>query len=232
MDKALVDRIVAEVMRRLGVNAPAKRNEHALPVRLVTEEMVGDTGRQGGRQILVTADAIVTPLGADALRRSGIALITEQPGSSLTKPASAAIAIGADRRGEVLMDLAKRVLTGREVVDIGRSDGFVEIARDVAKAVASQRFTMGIILGCGGDASAMVANKIHGVRAVSCHDATSAKYARAHLDANVLCIGVGVVGDTTAQEIIETWMETPFDEGAYGPQIDRIRQIEDEAPDG
>jgi len=77
-----------------------------------------------------------------------------------------------------------------------------------------------------------VANKIHGVRAVSCHDATSAKYARAHLDANVLCIGVGVVGDTTAQEIIETWMETPFDEGAYGPQIDRIRQIEDEAPDG
>ena len=231
MDRALVDRIVAEVMRRLGVNTPATSTASAVPVRLVTEEGVEDAVRRGSRQIFVTADAIVTPLGADALRRSGIVLTTVQTERSGSKPASEAIAIGADRRGEVLIDLAKQVLTGREVVDLGHSEGFVEIARDVAKAVASERCGMGMILGCGGDASAMVANKIHGVRAVSCHDATSAKYARAHLDSNVLCIGVGVVGDTTAREIIETWMATPFDERAYGPQIDRIRQIEDEAPD-
>mgnify|MGYP001194873294 CR=1 FL=1 len=61
---------------------------------------------------------------------------------------------------------------------------------------------MGIVLGCGGDASAMVADKIHGVRAVACRDATAAKYVGAHLDANVLHVGVGEVGDTTAKEIL------------------------------
>lgn len=228
MDRALVERIVSEVIRRLSGETRAHGPQQTAPTRLVTEEAVQASSDQGMGEIVVARHHVVTPLAQDALRRTGIVLSVGENQSNAMKSVNLCVGVGADRRGQALLDVVKRSIPGREIVDIGQSEGFVEIARDVALAVAGGRCGMGIILGCGGDASAMVANKIHGVRAVACHDATSAKYARAHLDANVLC--VGVVGDTTAKEILETWLSTPFDANTHGGYLRQIRQLEDHDP--
>ena len=72
----------------------------------------------------------------------------------------------------------------------------------------------------------MVANKVAGIRAVACHDVTSARYARAHIDANLLCLGVGVVGDTVAEEIVATWLTTPFEGGRYQKRVRELGDVE------
>ena len=230
MDRALIERIVAEVMRRLSGESPDRPQQEAIPLSLVSEETVEAASKRGVREIRVLENHTVTPLAQDALRTTGIVLTVDEGQTSSLRENNQSIGFGSDGRGQALVEVVKRSLSGRDVVDLGRSEGFVEIARDVAQAVASGRCGMGIILGCGGDASALVANKVHGVRAVSCHDATSAKFARAHLDSNVLCIGVGVVGDTTTEEIIEIWLTTPFDAQGYGSYITQIARLENEGP--
>lgn len=40
----------------------------------------------------------------------------------------------------------------------------------------------------------IAANKVHGIRAAVCSDTFSARAAREHNDANILCIGERVVG--------------------------------------
>ena len=232
MDRALIERIVAEVMRRLSKESPGRPKQEATHLSLVSEETVEAATKRGDREIRVLANHVTTPLAQDALRSTGIVLTVDEAQTSSSRTNSQTIGFGTDERGQALAEVVKRSLSGRDVVDLGSSEGFVEIARDVAQAVANSRCGMGIILGCGGDASALVANKVHGVRAVSCHDATSAKFARAHLDANVLCIGVGMVGDTTTEEIIETWLTTTFDANAYGSYVEQIRQLEDHDPPG
>ena len=63
------------------------------------------------------------------------------------------------------------------------------IARKVAHAVAGGQATLGVLV-CGtGIGMSIVANKHRGVRAALCSSEFEARMARAHNDANVLCLG-------------------------------------------
>ena len=230
MDRELIERIVVEVIRRLkalsGEETADWGGEPA--VRLVTEELVVETAARGGREIRVGEGGIVTPLARDALWREGIALVevtdAEEGGSGAGRTLGR-IAVGADQRGEALKEALKGMLrgAGREVVDCGAGEA---VAEKVAVAVAEGRCEAGIVADGAGGPSAIVANKVVGVRATACHDVTSAKFARAHVDANVLCLGVGTVGDTVAREIVATWLTTPFEGGKYADGVRRIEEIE------
>ena len=61
---------------------------------------------------------------------------------------------------------------------------------------------------------------------MACQDVTSARYARAHVDANVLCLGAEVGGNTVARAIVATWLEAPFEESEYADRVEKIREIE------
>ena len=238
MDRELIERIVKEVIRRLEAlgGSDCARSGAEPPVRLVTEELVLEAGKRHAAEIRVAPGAIVTPLARDALRRVGIALVEVPAGEAGegSQPARqpTGIALGADHRGYRLKEELKTALegTGREVEDCGAFSqqpvAYAEIAEKVAREVSEGRCATGIIVDGGGGTSAIVANKVKGVRAVACHDVTSARYARAHVDANVLCLGAGVVGDTVAREVVATWLSTPFEGGEWADRVRKIEEVE------
>ena len=58
------------------------------------------------------------------------------------------------------------------------------------------------------------------------HERALARYARSHNDANVLCLGERVVGETLALSILDAFIGTPFEAGRHQRRIDLLRDIE------
>ena len=83
------------------------------------------------------------------------------------------------------------------------------------------------LLFCGtGIGISMAANKVNGIRACACSDAFSAKFTRAHNDANALCLGGRVVGAGLACELVDLFLDTPFEGGRHQKRIDKLTEIE------
>ena len=101
------------------------------------------------------------------------------------------------------------------------------IAAPVAHAVANGEYTLGLLF-CGtGIGISIAANKVKGIRAACCSDYFSAKYTRMHNDANILCMGGRVVGPGLAQELVEVFLDTPFEGGRHERRVNQITQLEE-----
>ncbi len=67
---------------------------------------------------------------------------------------------------------------------------------------------------CGtGIGISIAANRIAGVRAALCHDATTARLAREHNDANVLAMGARLLGPEVAMDCLRAFLDTDFPGG-------------------
>ena len=148
-------------------------------------------------------------------------------------PRTFTIAIGSDHAGFSYKEAIKGMLLseGHTVRDFGtHSDAscdYPDFIRPVAQAVARGEYERGIVLGGSGNGEAIVANKIHGVRASVCNDLYTAEMARLHNDANVLCVGQRVMGEPVALKILRIWMTTPFEGGRHQPRLDSIAAMEE-----
>ena len=139
------------------------------------------------------------------------------------------VAIGSDHAGvnfkAMLIDLLREL--GHEVRDFGTGTAepvdYPDYIRPVAQAVARGEFERGIVLGGSGNGEALVANKVRGVRCALCWDATTARLARQHNDANVLSIGERVVGMETAKELVRVFLDTEFEGGRH---LNRLSKLE------
>jgi ribose 5-phosphate isomerase B len=87
---------------------------------------------------------------------------------------------------------------------------------------------VGIVIGGSGQGEQLAANKVHGVRAALCNDLYTARMARAHNDANVLSMGGRVVGIGLAEEILATFLGTPFEGGRHARRVELLMAIEAE----
>jgi len=82
---------------------------------------------------------------------------------------------------------------------------------------------LGLLI-CGtGLGMSMAANRHPGIRAAVCTNEFMARMARAHNNANVLCLGERVVGQGLALEIVRAFMDAPFEGGRH---LRRIEQFE------
>jgi ribose 5-phosphate isomerase B len=77
-----------------------------------------------------------------------------------------------------------------------------------------------------GIGSAIVANKIAGVRAAVCHDQTMARYARRHNGANVLSLGSTLIQTKDALDVINVWLNTAMNEPRYIRRLAKIQALE------
>jgi ribose 5-phosphate isomerase B len=84
----------------------------------------------------------------------------------------------------------------------------------------------GIMIDAVGLASSIVANKIHGVRAVPCTHEFAARSSREHNNANVLTLGGRTIGLELAKSITSTWLSTNFGGGRHQKRLDKIAEIE------
>ena len=148
-------------------------------------------------------------------------------------PVARRIAIGADHGGFQLKELLVESLrqTGHQVEDVGtRSTDPVDypvFARAVAEAVAAGRADVGIVIDGAGIGSAMVANKVPGVRAALAYDLSSARNSREHNDANVLVLGSGVVQRGHARRLVRIWLRTPFAGGRHARRVAKIDALDE-----
>jgi len=101
---------------------------------------------------------------------------------------------------------------------------YPRFALAVARRVASGAADFGIVVDGAGIGSAMVANKVAGVRAALCYDVSTARNAREHNDARVLTLGAGLIGPALAQQIVETFITT---ECTVERHLRRVRMIND-----
>jgi ribose 5-phosphate isomerase B len=138
------------------------------------------------------------------------------------------IAIGSDHAGFQYKDKVRDFLEdlGHTVTDFGtHSEEPVDyplFIRPVAEAVARREFDRGIVLGGSGNGEAIVANRIPGIRCALCWNADSARLGRQHNDANVLSLGQRMMTLETALQIVQIWLETPFEGGRHQRRIDLI----------
>ncbi|MBQ6558027.1 MAG: ribose 5-phosphate isomerase B [Clostridia bacterium] len=145
------------------------------------------------------------------------------------------IAIGSDHGGYELKEHVKKHLEekGIEVKDFGvfseESVDYPDCARPVCEAVLNGEAERGILF-CGtGIGISMAANKFNGIRAALCSDVFSAKMAKEHNNANVICLGGRVTGRELAFMIVDTFFDAEFQGGRHQTRIDKIHAIEKEA---
>ena len=193
--------------------------------RLITERTVREAARSG-KAVEVGPDAIVTPAAHDIARQLGVALSPIVPVTSLT------VALGADHGGFPLKESLKATITelGLEITDVGCANtdavDYPVFAARVADLVASGAARFGIMVDGAGIGSAMVANKIAGVRAALCYDLTTAKNAREHNNANLLTLGGGLIGERLAAEIVKAFLTTPFAGGRHQRRVAMIDALD------
>lgn len=142
------------------------------------------------------------------------------------------IAIGSDHAGYPLkQELAKSLQEdGHDVEDVGttgeESVDYPDFGAAVGRAVASGDSELGVCV-CGtGIGISIAANKVEGVRAAVVHDVTSARLAKEHNDANVVCMGARLVGPEVAQEALHAFLAATWQAGRHARRIDKIAALE------
>jgi ribose 5-phosphate isomerase B len=142
------------------------------------------------------------------------------------------LAIASDHGG---FDLKKEILSflkqkNIEAADLGPENtvsvDYPDYAVKVAEAVSTGRADAGLLL-CGtGVGMCIAANKFKNVRAAVVEDIFSAKMAKEHNNANILCLGGRVVDAKKAKELVAVWLDTKYEGGRHDRRLDKIREIE------
>ncbi|MHB1391173.1 MAG: ribose 5-phosphate isomerase B [Thermoleophilia bacterium] len=142
------------------------------------------------------------------------------------------IAIGADHAGFSLKEriIERLQAEGHDVQDRGtystESVDYPAYAIEVARLVAAGEADRGILV-CGtGLGMCIVANKVDGIRAVGPADSGQAEMSRRHNDANILCLGERSQSTDTVLEILQTWLNTPFEGGRHSQRLEQISDLE------
>ena len=228
--RELVRRLLQQLMQenelpQAVIVPPASGRRPIVDAQIVSEATPGTT-------LDVPLGALITPMAREIALERRISLATAQ---SLPRPSGHAeqtIALGADHGGYGLKEQLKPFLAklGWQVVDCGTNStdsvDYPDYAFAVARMVSEGRVRWGIVVDGAGIGSCIVANKVPGVRAAMCYDLSSAANSREHNHANVLTLGAGLIGANLAQQIVKTWLDTPFGPDRHARRVEKITQIE------
>lgn len=145
------------------------------------------------------------------------------------------VAFGCDHAGFDLKQhlIARLSATGYDIIDHGtystESVDYPAFCAAAARSVRDGEADFGIVLGGSGQGEQLSANKVRGVRAALCNCLYTARMARSHNDANVLAIGARVVGVGLADEIVDTFLSTPFEGGRHARRVAQIMELEQQS---
>jgi len=135
------------------------------------------------------------------------------------------VAVAADHGGYDLKTalLPELRALGFDVLDLGThgpdSVDYPDFADAVAQALAEGKAQRGLLV-CGtGIGISMAANRHRHVRCALVHDATTARLARQHNDANILALGGRAVGVEVAKDCLKAFFTTPFEGGRHARRI-------------
>jgi ribose 5-phosphate isomerase B len=138
------------------------------------------------------------------------------------------IAIGSDHAGFSYKEAIKDHLTnnGFAVTDLGTfteaSCDYPDYAHAVANAVEQGVCDKGVLICGSANGVAITANKHAGIRAAICWEKEIAILARAHNDANIICIPARFVSTDIAFEMTDAFFSTEFEGGRHAARVSKI----------
>jgi ribose 5-phosphate isomerase B len=195
--------------------------------QVITTQDVPSSG-----ELKVLRGAIVTPSARELIASRGVRLLEVSPEEMPAAVPEKTVALGADHGGYRLKEALKPLLAGLgfEVRDVGVHEetpaDYPDMALAVAELVASGAAARGILIDGAGVGSAIAANKVPGIRAALCYDKPSARNSREHNDSNVLTLGARLLTETQAEDVVRTWLSTPFAGGRHQARVQKILEIE------
>lgn len=140
--------------------------------------------------------------------------------------------LGSDHAGFLLKEKVKKYFDKKKVIyeDLGafkreNGDDYPDIVIPVARKVARDKNSKGIVIGGSGQGEAIAANKVKGVRAALYYGGNFkiVRLSREHNDANILSLGARFVNEKEAIKVIELWMKTPFSKSPrHKRRIDKV----------
>lgn len=142
------------------------------------------------------------------------------------------IAIGSDHAGFEAKERVKSELVtlGVEVVDKGSysldSVDYPDFGAAVAQAVASGEVERAVLVCGSGIGVSIAANKIPGARAALCWNEETARLAREHNDANVLCFGSRFIEPEQAARMVRIFLETDFAGGRHTQRVEKLSALD------
>lgn len=141
--------------------------------------------------------------------------------------------LGADHAGFPLKETLRESMraAGHEVIDLGtfseESVDYPDLAREVGEKVRENGDSRGVLV-CGtGIGVAIAANKLNGIRAANVHDVNEATLSRQHNNANIVTVGARTTDPKLAEEMVKTFLATPFEGGRHQARVDKITAIEE-----
>ena len=216
---------------------------------VLTERDILNAAKAGKKNIFVDKNMILTPAAKDKARELNITFTDKKedpPQTPQAKPAttyeasaiaptnvgSNLVVIGSDHGGYQTKEMLKKFLgeLGYRTLDIGTNSeeacDYPDYAFAVGRIVAKGEAWRGIMVDATGVASAIVCNKIPGVRAAACYNEFVAQSSREHNDANVLTVGAKALGQEVIKQIVKVWLETWLGGGRHKKRVDKITDVE------
>ncbi|MBK7561149.1 MAG: ribose 5-phosphate isomerase B [Chitinophagaceae bacterium] len=142
----------------------------------------------------------------------------------LSKP----IAVGSDHAGYDYKEELISFLEGKgfPFIDFGTNNkdsvDYPDFAHPVATAVESGQASFGILLCGSANGVAITANKHQGIRAAICWGEELAQLARAHNNANIICIPARFVREGDAEKMVNIFMSTAFEGGRHSRRVEKM----------
>lgn len=139
------------------------------------------------------------------------------------------IAIAADHAGIHLKKFIQEQIKEVEFVDFGPHDSasvdYPDFAQKACAAIVKGECAKGILICGSGLGMSIAANKIDGIRAAHVESSFTAQLAGEHNNANVLCIGERITGQSHAIAMVHAWLNAKF-ESRHQKRIDKITALE------
>ena len=142
------------------------------------------------------------------------------------------IAIANDHAGVELKKALTKMLEekGHRVINLGtdsqESFDYPLAGAKLGLTVREGKADLGIGI-CGtGIGISLACNKIRGIRAALCSDTFSARMARQHNNANIICLGARVLGEELAKDIVNEWLNAKFEGGKHERRVNMVMDIE------
>jgi ribose 5-phosphate isomerase B len=138
------------------------------------------------------------------------------------------IPIGADHAGYVLKEQVTAYLKekGYEIKDFGcyseESIDYPDYGHPVAEIVENNPGMLGIVICGSGNGINMAVNKHQGIRSALCWIKEIAQLAREHNDANILALPARFISFDEAKEMVDIFLNTPFEGGRHQRRVDKI----------
>ncbi|HYD18848.1 MAG TPA: ribose 5-phosphate isomerase B [Patescibacteria group bacterium] len=138
------------------------------------------------------------------------------------------IAIASDHAGFQLKAavIAHLQKSGHTVIDLGPANedrvDYPDFGFKLAESLRAGEAPLGIAICGSGIGISVAVNRYKDMRCALVHDATSARLARSHNDANVLALGARLIGPEVAIECVNVFLSTAFEGGRHADRLQKL----------